>query len=634
MINCYRNYYSELILELKNKKLAKEKINRLKIRLCAKYSIKKIPTDIEVLLNADAKDIPKIKKYLLTKPTRTLSGVAVCAVMTKPIACRHGKCIYCPGGPDSVFGSVPQSYTGKEPATRRAIRNKFDPYLQVFNRLEQYVVSGHVPDKIELIIMGGTFPSFQKKYREYFIKYALKAMNDFSALFFKKNELNIPKFKKFFELPGDINNKKRLLRIHKRLLSLKINQLKNKSIIKKLSINKNIIKCQKFSIQSMTGGQNQSTPRLWKISEHAQEPPTVKPSSNIPPVFDWRFLTKENKKIKLEEEQLRNESSNIRCVGLTVESRPDYAKLLHANEMLRLGATRVELGVQTPYESVLKKIERKHTVKDSIESTRILKDLGFKISYHVMHGLPGVSLKKDLKAFKEYFINEDFRPDMLKIYPCMVLKGTKLYHLYKNRKFKPITTEKAAELIIKFKQFVPEYVRIMRVQRDIPTYMTEAGVNITNLRQKIQELMKERGIKCNCIRCREIGRATKPIKKADIKIKQYSASKGTEFFISMESNNYILGFCRLRFPSRQLRKEITKSSALIRELHVFGPSAAIGKRGLVQHKGIGKKLLKKAEEISKKYNKNKLVVISGIGARNYYRKVGYEREGHYMVKRM
>src|SRR3989338_570872 len=304
------------------------------------------------------------------------------------------------------------------------------------------------------------------------------------------------------------------------------------------------IKCQKFSIQSMTGGQNQSTPRLWKISEHAQEPPTVKPSSNIPPVFDWRFLTKENKKINLEEEQLRNESSNIRCVGLTVESRPDYAKLLQANEMLRLGATRVELGVQTPYESVLKKIERKHTVKDSIESTRILKDLGFKISYHVMHGLPGVSLKKDLKAFKEYFINEDFRPDMLKIYPCMVLKGTKLYHLYKNRKFKPITTEKAAELIIKFKQFVPEYVRIMRVQRDIPTYMTEAGVNITNLRQKIQELMKERGIKCNCIRCREIGRATKPIKKADIKIKQYSASKGTEFFISMESNNYILGFCR------------------------------------------------------------------------------------------
>lgn len=553
------DYYKELISELKKKELTKNQLNRLKIRLCSKYKTRKIPTDIEILLNADVKDIPKIKKCLLTKPTRTISGVAVCAIMTKPIACRHGKCIFCPGGPDSVFGNIPQSYTGKEPAARRAIRNKFDPYLQVFNRLEQYIVSGHVPDKIELIIMGGTFPSFTKKYQEYFIKYALKAMNDFSALFFKKNKLDIIKFKKLFELPGDINDKKRLLRIHKKLLTLK-------------------------------------------------------------------------KKTTLEKEQLRNESSNIRCVGLTIETRPDYAKLPDANEMLRLGATRVELGIQTLYENILKKIERVHTVKDSIESTRILKDLGFKINYHIMPGLPGVSIKKDLEALKEYFRNEDFKPDMLKIYPCMVLKGTKLYNLYKKGKFKPITTEKAAELIIKFKQSVPEYVRIMRVQRDIPTFMTEAGVNITNLRQKMHELMKKRNIRCNCIRCREIGRAKNPIKKINIKIKKYKASNGIEFFISMESSNYILGFCRLRFPSQQLRKEITKNSALIRELHVYGPSVSFGKKGLVQHKGIGKKLLNKAESIAKKYNKDKIVVISGVGARNYYKKLGYEKQGPYMVK--
>ena len=431
--------------------------------------------------------------------------------------------------------------------------------------------------------MGGTFPSFPKNYQEYFVKYALKAMNDFSELFFKNNKLDIVKFKKFFELPGDIADKKRTKRIHEKLLSIKNKPINKKTIIKKINNKKSIIK-------------------------------------------------KENKKRKLENEQKRNESSNIRCVGLTIETRPDYAELGHANNMLRLGATRIELGVQTPYESILKRIKRKHTVKDSIESTRILKDLGFKINYHVMPGLPGVNFEKDLSALKEYFKNENFRPDMLKIYPCMVLKGTRLYELYKKGKYKPLTTGEAAELIIKFKQLVPEYVRIMRVQRDIPTFMTEAGVNITNLRQKIQELMEKRNIKCKCIRCREIGRAIKPIKKINMKIKKYNASKGTEFFISMESNSHILGFCRLRFPSQQLRKEIIKNSALVRELHVLGPSAAIGKKGVVQHKGIGKKLLKKAEEIAKKHNKNKIVVISGIGARDYYRKLGYKREGPYMVK--
>ncbi len=555
------DYYKELVYKLKNKKLSKDQLNRLKIKLCSKYKIRKIPTDIEVLLNTNAKDIPKIKKYLLTKPTRTISGVAVCAIMTKPIACRHGRCIYCPGGPDSVFGNVPQSYTGKEPATRRAIRNKFDPYLQVFNRLEQYIVSGHVPDKIELIVMGGTFPSFKKQYQNDFIKYALEAMNDFSLLFFKRNNFEIIRFKKFFELPGDIANKERTRSIHKKLFKLK-------------------------------------------------------------------------KKTTLEKEQLRNEKSNIRCVGLTIESRPDYAKLEHAKKMLKLGATRVELGIQTPYNNILKKIERSHTVKDSIASTRILKDLGFKINYHVMPGLPGVSLKKDLEALKEYFKNDSFRPDMLKIYPCMVLKGTKLYDLWKKKRFKPMITEKAAELIIKFKQFVPSYVRIMRVQRDIPTFMTEAGVNITNLRQKIHELMKEKKIKCNCIRCREIGRSKKPIKKTNMKIKKYAASKGTEFFISVESDNYILGFCRLRFPSQSLMEEITKSSALIRELHVLGPSISIGKKGRIQHKGIGKKLLKKAEGIAIKNNKDKIIVISGIGVRNYYRKFGYKKQGPYMVKKL
>jgi elongator complex protein 3 len=556
--------YQGLIELVKKKKPNKKQLNKLKNKFCKKHRLKHIPTDIEILLHADAKDVPLVKKYLLTKPTRTISGVAVCAIMTKPIKCPHGKCAICPGGPDSEFGNIPQSYTGKEPATRRAIRNKFDAYLQVMNRLEQYVVSGHVPDKVELIIMGGTFPSFPKKYQEDFVKHSLKAMNDFSRLFSNKEGFGIEGFRKFFELPGNINDKERLERLHSKLLKLKI-----------------------------------------------------------------------NKKESLERTQKNNEKSKIKCVGLTIETRPDYGKLKHGNEMLRLGCTRVELGVQSVYDDALKRIKRGHTVKDSIESVKALRDIGFKLNFHMMPGLPGVSKEKDFMGLIEVLRNPDFRPDMLKIYPCMVLKGTKAYDWWKKRKFKPLTTKKAAELIAEFKQFVPRWVRIMRVQRDIPTFMTEAGVDMTNLRQYIEKVMKKNKAKCECIRCRE-PRGRKISKKIEISVIYYEASNGNEFFISADDvkNDIILGFCRLRFPNQFLRNEINEDSALIRELHVYGEAAAIGKKGKVQHKGIGKKLLETAEETAKTYNRNKMIVISGIGAREYFRKLGYKQEGPYMVKKL
>jgi len=562
-----KEYLNEIIGILKKRKFSKQEISNLKTRLCRKYKID-IPTDIKILLSADVKD-RKLLKHLITKPTRTISGVAVCAIMTKPIKCPHGKCSICPGGPSSFFGNIPQSYTGKEPATRRALRNDFDPYLQVMNRLEQYIMTGHAPDKIELIIMGGTFPSFKKTYQDYFVKYALKAMNDFSKMFFINENLNLEKFKKFFEMPGNFQDDARVKRIKNKLLILK-----NKT------------------------------------------------------------------KTTLEKEQKKDESSKIRCVGLTIETRPDYAKPKHANQMLRLGATRVELGVQTVYDDVLKKIERGHSVRESIDATKNLKNLGFKINYHMMIGLPGSNKTKDIKSFKTIFNNPDFKPDMLKIYPCMVLKGTKLYSLWKNKKYVPITTEKAVEIITEIKRFVPKYVRIMRVQRDIPTQITEAGVDRNNLRQYVEKELREREIKCSCIRCREIGHKLKKEKielnPKNIKLKliKYNASSGKEFFISYEDikNNALIGFCRLRFPSQTLRKEITKKSALIRELHVFGSAIALGKKGKIQHAGYGKKLLKKAEQIAVKNKKHKIVIISGIGVRNYYRRLGYKKQGPYMVK--
>ena len=559
------DFYSEIAEILKGRKLNKQELANLKIKLCSKYNLKDIPTDIQILLNVEKKDLPRLKPRLVTKPTRTISGVAVVAVMTKPIPCVHGKCIYCPGGLNSVFGDMPQSYTGREPATMRAARAGFEPYVQVFNRIEQYAVTGHAFEKVELIVMGGTFTSFPQEYQKEFVMDCFKAMNDFSALFLKEN-FDFSKFKDFFELPGDIRDEERGESIQKKVLILK----------------------------------------------------------------------KKGKKT-LAYEQKRNETARIRCIGLTIETRPDFGRLKEGNEMLALGCTRAEIGVQSVYGDVLKKIKRGHTVKDTIDSFRILKDLGFKINAHYMLGLPGSDPEKDLAGLKELFANPDFRPDMLKIYPCLVVKGTGLYNLWKRDKYAPISTSEAAGIIAEFKKEVPKYVRIMRVQRDIPSTVISSGVDRTNLRQYVKKIAEMRGIKCNCIRCREIGRAQR-IGKIEILVEEYYASRGKEFFISAEDvkNNLIAGFCRMRFPSQGLRKEITGKTVIIRELHVYSPAAEIGKKVKTsyQHRGFGKALLKKAESIAKANGKYKVLIISGVGAREYYRKLGYIKEGAYMGKRI
>ncbi|MFC1698196.1 hypothetical protein ACFL1H_07685, partial [Nanoarchaeota archaeon] len=213
----FKEYIDEIVEILKSEKLDKDRLSRLKIKLCSKHNVKKIPTDIQILLNANSEDLVWLKKLLQTKPTRGLSGVAVVAIMSAPYKCPHGACIMCPSKTDE---GVPQSYTGREPASMRGLRNKFDAYLQVFNRLEQYIVTGHVPDKIELIIMGGTFPSFPKGYQVDFVKDAFQAMNDFSSMFFKKGKFDIIKFKKFFLLPGEVGSVERTKEIHRRLFDL------------------------------------------------------------------------------------------------------------------------------------------------------------------------------------------------------------------------------------------------------------------------------------------------------------------------------------------------------------------------------------------------------------------------------
>lgn len=305
--------------------------------------------------------------------------------------------------------------------------------------------------------------------------------------------------------------------------------------------------------------------------------------------------------------------------------------------MRELGCTRVELGIQTLDDKILKLNSRGHSVKQSLEAIKLLKQAGFKINYHLMLNLYGSTPAKDLAMFKKLYTQPNFSPDMIKIYPCVVNKNAKLYKLWQRGQYRPYTDKQLLKLIIAIKKITPPWVRITRLIRDIPEESIAAGNKITNLRQLINEQAEKDGWSCKCIRCREAGHQKQlKIKNCELKIRKYQASDGTEYFLSFESpdEKVLYAFLRLRI-NRQSKKNFLpelRSASLIRELHTYGQVASLGKAGEVQHLGLGKKLLAEAEKITKRHGLKKIAVISGIGVRDYYRKNGYNLSGTYMIK--
>jgi elongator complex protein 3 len=349
----------------------------------------------------------------------------------------------------------------------------------------------------------------------------------------------------------------------------------------------------------------------------------------------------------LDEAKVNAEVSKTRNVGITVETRPDWAKQPHIDAMLDMGVTRIELGVQNPDDEIYRLVGRTHTVADVAEATQIAKDAGLKIVYHLMPGMPGSNPEKDIGTFKRVFEDSAFKPDMIKIYPCLAIAGTKAYEWYQNGTYEPYTTEEAANVIAEIKKTIPPWVRVMRVQRDIPARLILAGVKKSDVRELVQSKLKEQGSQCQCIRCREVGHRlavdhVKPdLKKIKILTQQYEASEGQEFFISAEDpqNKVLLGYLRMRVPSvKAHRPEITAvPSAIVRELHVYGQLVPVGKHSASawQHKGYGQILLKEAERLAgKELGLKKLLVISALGTRRYYMRFGYEREGVYVSKKL
>jgi elongator complex protein 3 len=335
-----------------------------------------------------------------------------------------------------------------------------------------------------------------------------------------------------------------------------------------------------------------------------------------------------------------NETAGNRCVGFTVETKPDYCKESHIDLMLELGVTRIEIGVQSLNNNVYRLVNRGHTLDDVVHAFKIARDAGYKIVAHMMPGLPGSSSKKDIEDFRRLFEDDAFKPDMLKIYPTLVLEHTGLFNMHKSGKYQAYSEDELVNVIVEAKKVVPEWVRIMRIQREIESKDIIAGPKSGNFRQIVLKKLRQQGYTCKCIRCRETGLQRRYPSEEEVIFRRtdYFASGGREIFLSYESKagDTILGFLRLRQVASPHRGELDGSS-VVRELHIYGQAISIGSRSdredSYQHRGLGMKLLKEAERISKdELRVDKIAVISAVGTRQYYKKLGYQQDGPYVSK--
>ncbi|MAT48993.1 MAG: tRNA uridine(34) 5-carboxymethylaminomethyl modification radical SAM/GNAT enzyme Elp3 [Euryarchaeota archaeon] len=530
-----------------------KELEMIRRKVAKKHKLKMPPGDAQLFSIIDEDLKLKIGKFLRRKPTRTLSGVAPVAIMTSPYGCPHGTCTYCPGGPE--FGTA-QSYTGHEPAARRASRHGFEASAQVLDRIGQYSAIGHDASKIDLIIMGGTFTGRDLGYREAFIKGAFDAAN------------------------GDISE-------------------------------------------------------------------------------------------SLELSLIKNESATNRIIGLTIETRPDQCSSVAIDWMLENGTTRVELGIQSLDDKVLKNVHRGHSVSSGHRAGKRCRDAGLKLNLHMMPGLPGITVEKDEEMLTELMHDEKWRPDMLKIYPCLVVKGAQLVQEWEAGKFEAMDNDTAINLVADVMCKAPPWLRIQRIQRDIPSHEIVAGVTAGNLRQLATRLLEKQGRRSGCIRDREIGRVNHKPEKEEFRtiIREYSAADGNELFISFEAplihpneekrggfnggiplvegvhkwsssdpaGGVIAGFLRMRKPSSDVwREELQGNTAIIREVKIFGTAVGVGEesdKNSTQHQGLGSHLMDIAEKIAvKHWGTEKILVTSGIGVRKWYKSLGYERIGPWMGK--
>jgi elongator complex protein 3 len=478
-----------------------------------------LPSNVDWIAGLPPEEQARYAGSVRRKPSRTLSGVAIVSVMTAPARCPHGQCTYCPGG---LENGSPQSYTGEEPSALRGAQFHWDARAIARHRLETLEAIGHSTSKVEVIVMGGTFPSRPRLYQEEVLQGVYDGLNGTAST-------------------------------------------------------------------------------------------------------------------SLADAQAQNELALHRVVGLTVETRPDWCDGRVLPFLLEAGVTRVEIGVECLHDDVLEAVGRAHSSGDVARATREARDRGLKVCYHLMLGLPGMDPGSDLSDFERLWNEPDYRPDLLKIYPTLVLPGTPLYDDWRAGRYQPYDTPVAAELLARMKRCLPPWVRIQRIQRDIPARLIAAGVRSSNLREKALDCLRKEGGHCRCLRCREAGRRATPLPEAfELTETEYGASGGRERFFAWEDpvTDTVAGFLRLRFPSGSTEGGL--DGPVIRELKVVGTEVPVGHEGSrpneYQHRGFGGRLLSAAEERARDEGFSRVYVTSAVGTREYYRRRGYERAGPHMAK--
>jgi elongator complex protein 3 len=504
---------------------------------------------------------PAVLDRIRLKPIRTASGVTPLTLFTKPFPC-PGECIFCPNDV-----RMPKSYLRDEPGAQRAEAHQFDPYRQTYMRLQSFQNTGHPTDKIELIILGGTWSFYPESYQIWFVARAFQALHDFGA-----------------GRPPAIDPTPPLIPIH--------------------TVGEGTYNQQ---IQALYGEQLRRDSQLEAAT--------------------WAELYALHQ---------INESSACRCVGLVIETRPDYTTPEEVIRLRRLGCTKVQLGFQSLSDRILRLNKRGHTVNAIRKSVKLFRSAGFKIHAHWMPNLLGATPDSDREDYALLFTDPDFRPDELKIYPCSLIESAELMRFYERGEWSPYSTESLTELIVNCLVATPEYCRLTRVIRDIPGTDIVVGNKVTNLRQVAELELKRRGQRSVDIRAREVGHAE--IDPATLILDQveYESSAGREFFLQyiVQESRQIAGFLRFLLPSDRAFIGELDGAALIREVHIYGQQLSLGQRsaGRAQHSGLGSRLIEVAVEVAKAAGYTRIAVISAVGTRGYYRQRGFQDGALYQVR--
>ena len=528
---------------------------------------------------------------LRRKPVRTMSGVTPVTLLTKPFPC-PGKCIFCPNDV-----RMPKSYLADEPGAQRAEKNAFDPYLQAMIRLQTYRNLGHPTDKIEIIILGGTWSFYPETYQIWFVKRIFDALHDFGKGIDQREQVIAALQQKSMFSGKNISQ----VSIQGATLHESYNQVVQNIYADEMYRSRGLVQ------EIIAGRQERSA-----VDEYAT----------------WQ---------ELEAAHRENETARCRAVGLVIETRPDHISAEEVIRVRRLGCTKVQIGFQSLNDSVLALNKRGHDVAATRQAVKLLRQAGFKIHAHWMPNLYGSSPAADIADYQKLFADPDFRPDELKIYPCSLIESAELMQTYQVGEWRPYSHEELLSLLVACFRQTPEYCRLTRVIRDIPGTDIVAGNKVTNFRQLVDAELRRQGSQSADIRAREIRK--KPVSAADLTLDSlsYTSSIGREIFLQViTADRDIAGFLRLSLPDAHeapLLDELA-GCAMIREVHVYGLALGIGAAmaGRAQHLGLGSQLIEKAVEIARTQGYARLAVISSVGTREYYRKRGFVDSGLYQIR--